>query len=147
MFFAAGWQVNGWRWEAKHESLRNEYAQFQSGVAAAGERAAAIAAQTAQKTNKAKERTDAENRRTIANLHSDITRLRDNLNTGRGGLSSPAPAASGANRVCFDAAEFGRALRSLDEEVLGIVEEGSKAVANLNSARLWAQDQNLTGAP
>lgn len=132
------YQMNKWN-QAAYDKLSAEYSQFKGGVAALGQ--AAIARKAVQElhdlTNK--RRSDAENVRTTDALRADVKRMRDAIDSGRGGLSSPAPAASSSDRICFDPAKFAGALRSLDEGLLGIVESGSKAVTDLSTARDWAQ--------
>jgi len=80
---------------------------------------------------------DNENAKTRAADAATIKRLRDASSAGRG-LSAPATSAASPERSCFDHAKFSAALRRLDEGILGIVETGSKAVTDLDTAKRWA---------
>ena len=123
-----------WRGEVE------DFSFFRAQVQAIGEQAAkeARAKESADKLRK--EQADAENKRTTAALQSDLDRLR-RANSGKGGLSGPAPSAGSPDRTCLDPAKLDSALRSLDAGILGIVEIGSQAVIDLDSAKAWAQSQ------
>lgn len=87
--------------------------------------------------NKAnKEKTDANYKRTTAALQRELNRLR--LTSG-GNLSSPPASADSPDRTCFDPAKFATALRELDQGLLGVIETGSQAVVDLDSAKEWAK--------
>ena len=85
-----------------------------------------------------KEKSDAENARATASLRATIRKLRDE----RASSSFVPPAASAPaspDRAAFDRAELERALRELDSGVQGLVDEGSQAVVDLDTAKGWAQ--------
>ena len=119
-----------------------EHAQFEgfkAQTAALGELAKQHAKEIAEKDAKLKEQADAENARTVTDLRSTIARMRNAVNAGRGGLSAPAPSPQSPDRTCLDPAKFSTALRVLDEGFLGILEIGSKAVIDLDTAKAWAR--------
>ncbi len=124
------WHANGvnsenTRWKAKTEQQRAD---------------AENAARTKEQFDRQiKDKADAENKRTTSRLRADIARLRD-TSSGAGGLSNPTPASSGAVRACFDPTKLDTALRVLNQDLLGIVEGGSQAVIDLDSAKSWAKD-------
>ena len=130
----AAWKVQGWRLDA----VQARYDGFVATTKAMGEAAQKSADETKAKDKQRQEQADAENKRTIDSLHADIKRLRNERASG-GGLSAPAPITADPTRTCFDTAKFSAALRSLDEGILGIVESCSKAVIDLDTAKLWAQ--------
>ena len=130
----AAWKVQGWRLDA----VQARYDGFVATTKAMGEAAQKSADETKAKDKQRQEQADAENKRTINSLHADIKRLRNERASG-GGLSAPTPITSDPTRACFDAAQFSAALRRLDEGILGIVETGSEAVINLDTAKKWAQ--------
>ena len=126
----------GWMKGAHHEALKA--AKFEAATEALSEAAKQHAEQVAEADKLRKEKADAENKRTITSLRADVKRLRDERTRG-GGLSAPATSAESPDRICFDPAKLSRALRKLDEGVLGIVEGCSEAVINLDTAKEWAQ--------
>ena len=127
----------GWLQGAHGEQIKA--AKFEAATEAFSVAAKQHAEQVAKADKLRKEKADAENKRTITNLRADVKRLRDNRASG-GGLSAPATSAESPERICFDPAKFGAALRALDEGILGIVETGSEAVINLDTAKKWAQE-------
>ena len=126
----------GWLQGAHHEQLKA--AKFEAATVALGEAAKQRAEQIATADKLRKEHADAENDRTITSLRADVKRLRDERARG-GGLSAPLATAGSPERACFDPAKLNSALRTLDEGILGIVETGSKAVIDLDTAKIWAQ--------
>ena len=120
------------------ESLRAEYAEFKANVEAIGKAAEKTAKDKEAKDKSNKEKADAEKKRLTADLAAALKRVRDSRSSG-GGLSAPAPAADSADRTCFDPAKLATALRNLDAGILGIVESGSQAVSDLDTAKSWAE--------
>lgn len=144
----AAWKVQGWRLEAANlrtVEVQGQYDRFADGVKAAGVLAEAEAKAKAADDKKEKEKADAENLRTTANLRADIKRLRDDrASPGGGGLSAPAPSAGSPEKTCFDPAKLSESLRRLDEGILGLVIEGSQAVIDLDSAKMWAKPMDVS---
>ena len=138
--FALGWKINGDRWEVKYLRLDSQYQSFSAGVAALGEKAKTRNAVVELNNLKNKERADEENRRTTAGLRADVKRLRDERDYARGSIVPAAPAGSASPDVtCADRAELERALREFVTETRGLMDEGSAAVTDLNTAKQWAQ--------
>lgn len=130
----AAWTVQGWRLDA----VRAEFKGFVDVTRALGEAAQkeSIRREAADKTKK--DQANAENKRTIDSLRADVKRLRD----ARAGGSFVPAAPAGSLRpelACFDRPELERAIRGLDRTVQGLVDEGSEATVNLDTARAWAQ--------
>lgn len=132
--FGSAWTLQGWRLDA----LQAKYDGFVSTTKALGEAAATAADLKAKTDIKTKERADRENKTAIAILRTDIKRMRD-VRAGGGGLSAPTPTAGSFDKTCFDPSKFAAALRKLDEGVLGIIESGSEAIIDLDTAKSWAQ--------
>lgn len=128
------WTVQGWRLG----KVKAEYAGFVATTKVTGDAAKKASDLQTATDKRIKEQADNENKRTLAALRADVKRLRD-ANTSGGGLSAPSPTAESPTRTCFDPAKLSAALRSLDEGILGIVESGSEAAVNLDTARAWAQ--------
>ena len=135
---AGGWMVHGY-YAPRLKALQSNFDVFRGGVAALG-KAAQDRAAAQQKADLAKkEAADRENARTVSDLNRRIAGMRNAINAGRGGLSAPAASASDPSRTCFDPAGLADALQSLDRGVLGLVEEGAKAVTDLDTAKEWAR--------
>lgn len=138
--FAAGvitggstaWTVQGWRLDKE----KVEHKAFVEKVAAIGEQAKKDKDRIEAENKLNKEKTDANHKRTTAALRTDIARLRNNASGS--GLSAPAASSGSPETTCLDRAKFDAALRRLDQGVLGIVESGSQAVIDLDSAKEWA---------
>lgn len=131
----AAWKVQGWRLNA----VKAEFKGFVDTTRVMGEAALKDKARNEAEDKRNKEMTDAKHKRTTVALRADIKRLRD-ARAGGGGLSAPAPAAGSPDRTCFDPAKLDSALRELDKGFLGIVEIGSQAVIDLDSAKEWAKN-------
>ena len=118
-------------------SVKSEFAEFRGGVAAVG-KAAKLAADAQELADRQrKEKTDAENEKVYSNFRSTIKRLRDQRPSGS--FVPPAPAGTaGTNTVAFDRPELESAIRALDSGLQGLVDEGSKAVIDLDTAKRWA---------
>jgi hypothetical protein len=115
-----------------------EYGQFKGGVEALGLAAEHEKAAKEKSDKEKKEKADAEHTQTIAALNADIKRLR----VERARRSFVPGAATSAGRpgiACFDATELESAIRGLDQEVRGLVDQGSAAIVDLNTAKRWAQ--------
>lgn len=142
--FAAGaisggglaWTVQGWRLDA----VKAEFKGFVATTRAQGEAAQKLSDATKAADKKRKDQADAENKRTIDTLRADVKRLR-NARAGSSFVPAPAPGASRPELACFDRAELERAIRDLDRGVQGLVDEGSEAAVNLDTARTWAQQR------
>ncbi len=131
LILSTGFFFKLWREEVR------AFAVFKAQVEVLG-KAAQVEKERIEREHKLlKERTDVENKRTTANLRATITRLRND--PGQGGLSSPTPSPASPDRTCFDPAALDRALRNLNQDLLGLIEEGSQAVIDLDSAKAWAR--------
>lgn len=140
--FAAGavagggtaWTLQGWRLDA----VKAEFKGFVDTTRVMGEAAQKLSDATKAADQKRKDQADVENKRTIDSLRADVKRLRD---ARAGGSFVPAAAAGSLHPevACFDRPELERAIRDLDREVQGLVDEGSESTVNLDTARTWAQ--------
>jgi Tfp pilus assembly protein PilV len=117
--------------------IKTEYAEYRTQVAQAAQAAAEQALKKTVEDERKKEAADAENLRLHAALDVTAKRLRD---ARRDSQFVPA-AASCPDRpssAAFDRTILERALRDLDTEVQGLVDEGSRAVIDLDTAKRWA---------
>ncbi len=122
------------------DAIRAEYAEYRTKVAEAARAAAAAALQRTIADEKRKEEADEENLRLRTALAATTRKLRD----ARAASSFVPPSAPGASRpevAAFDRAELERALRELDQEIQGLIDEGDQAVIDLNTARNWARER------
>ena len=86
-----------------------------------------------------KDTADAENKAAVARLNSTISQLRHQRDSSRAAfLSSTAASAGGSQSTCFSTPELGAAYGRLVESVRGLADEGTKAVADLDTAKKWA---------
>jgi len=123
------------------KALQSDFDQFRGGVEALGKAAAQKAKETDEANRKRKQDADKENAAAVAALRSTIAGLqseRAKRGSAGGFVSQPAPDALGLKLACYDSAKLDDALRKLDSGVQGLVDEGSKAVTDLDSARRWA---------
>lgn len=128
--------------QVKYDKLEVEYSKFKGGVEAIGVQAQADTKAKEAKDKTRKETADHENLRTIADLNSAITRLRDDADRTRGGFVPGAPAGSSrADLACFDRPALESAVRDLVVEVRGQADKGTAATVDLNTARKWAQEK------
>lgn len=139
---SAAWTVQGWRLDA----VKSKFAGFVATTKAAGEAAQQVKVAQEKKDKLDKERTDAEVKHNLDRLRADNKRLRD-ARAGSRFVPSAASAASSPERACFDSTQLESAIRILDSEVSGLVEQGSEAVVKLNAAKVWALRMSDTLTP
>ena len=138
----AGAYANGVRWEAKYDKLQTSFDTFKGGVAALGEAAKKAAADKAANDAKLKAKADNENLRVVADLRLTVARLRLEADRARGSyVPSASAGASRPDLACFDRAALESAIRELVAEVRGLVDEGSAATLDLNTAKLWNSER------
>lgn len=117
---------------------KERFDAFKESVAAVGKAQEERTKERTAADKAAKEKADEENRVARDRLLATIGKLRRE----RAGSSFVPAAPSCPERpasACLDRAELERALRNLDAGVQGLVDEGSKAVTDLNTAKRWAQ--------
>ena len=121
----------------QRDHARAEYATYRTKVAQAAAAAAEVALKKTIADEQRKEKADAEHAAAVARLNSTIRRLRDAR-----AASSFVPAAASCpgspDRAAFDRAVLERTIRALDTGVQGLVDEGSRAVTDLDTAKRWA---------
>ena len=123
-----------------YASEKQAYADFVAGVKVIGDKQEKEAKAKTIADQKLKDKADAENATTVANLAATVKRLRDTRNDPGSSIVPAAP--SGSSRpslACFERADFDRALRTYEEGLTGLLEEGSKNTLDLNTARDWAR--------
>ena len=141
LFGAGAYWMHG-RATAKYDRLNAEYNQFKGGVEMAGRLAKVAADKQALADRQAKEKADEENRTALAAANARIAKLRALAaqRNSRGGSVSAAPAGSHCpdGQVCFDRAEYQRAVGEFDSGARRLADEGAKVTVDLNTAREWA---------
>ena len=123
-----------------------EFAEFKGGVEALGRAAEKAALDQAMRDKLFKENADAENARLTVALNARTKQLRD-ARAGSGFVPAAPAGAASPGTASFDRAELERAVRALDSAVQGLVDEGSKATVDLNTAKAWAQSPKAGAAP
>ena len=119
------------------DALREEYATFKAQVKAVGDAQEARSRQIEAEGRTNKEKADAENAAALAALTGTLKRLRGER-ASRGILPAAAPGSGDPDRASFKRAELERALQQLDSGISGLLEEGSRATVNLDTAKRWA---------
>lgn len=140
--FGAGAYLEHGRMQKKLDLEVARHNQFVGGVEALGHQAAAANAKIALADITRKERTDVEHDRRTRAAADTIRRLRlaAGARDSRGGSAAPSPAASGcpAGQVCFDRAEYQRAIGAFDSGARRLADEGTQVTLDLNAAIGWA---------
>lgn len=125
--------------------FRVEHAAFETfkvKVAAEGEIARQRAEAIAAHDELLKEEADEEHRQALDTLRADVGRLRRERDDARSRFLPPTAAGPGSpDLACFDRAEYLGAYRDLVSEIRGAVDEGSKAVIDLNAAKRWVGER------
>ena len=119
-------------------AIKTEYAEYRTQVAQAAQKASELALQRTIADEKKKEEADAENLRLHAALDATTRKLRD----ARANSNFVPAAASGSispATACFSRTDLERALQQLDGEVQGLIEEGDRAIVDLDTAKKWAR--------
>lgn len=127
---------------AKQDVARVQQAfdSFKAQVKVEGERAAAKAKAQEMSDKLRRDTADGEHKATVAALIADISRLRHDRDSARGGFVPPAP--SGAKRpelACYDRAALESAIGGFVAGLRGLADEGAAATVDLNTAKSWAQ--------
>lgn len=121
-------------------AIKTEYAEYRTQIAQAAQAAAEVALQKTIADEKKKEVADADNLRLRGDLAVLTKRLRDaraNSNFVPATASCPErPLSAAFNREALE-----RALRDFDSEVQSLIDEGSRAVIDLDSAKAWAANR------
>ena len=124
----------------QRDIARAEYSDFRREIAKAAQLAAEHALKKSIEDMQRKEKADVENLRSRTALDAATRKLRGS----RASSSFVPPAPSCPSRpesACLDRAILERAIRTLDSEVQSLVDEGSRAVIDLDTAKNWAQGQ------
>lgn len=129
--------------KAETDTVTLAYKTFADGVAVLGNQAeeAAVLKNTEYQLNKEKaDHENIANRTRISDLNK---RLRDSRENSGSRLVPEAPSGAASPLVAaFDRAALDRALSIFEGEVTGIIEEGDRAIVDLNSSRTWASGIN-----
>lgn len=123
---------------SRETKAKAELATFKAEVAVLGEQAKKAAAAKEAADKDRKEKADAEHDTTVAALNARVASLR-NARSGRSILPTTASCPERPAAACLDRAILERALRTLDQDVQGLVDEGSRATVDLDTAKRWAR--------
>lgn len=123
------------------KACKAEYATFVAKVKTQGEAAKEAAKKQADDDRKAKEKSDAQNKRDRANLTALYNAYRSmrEQRARSGYLPAPAPGSPSPERATVNRSEFNRAMEYLDERGQGIAEKGDGYRVDLDSAKEWAK--------
>lgn len=126
---------------ARLQACQADHAAFVATVEANGKAAEERAKKQEQDDRKRKVDADAENaktRRDMAGVYDAYKRLRDS--SASRFLSGSASSSGGPARACLDADAANRALSNFEAGVAGLLEEGDRAIVDMNTARRWAKN-------
>lgn len=121
-----------------YDALQKRFDDFQDQVRVNGLAAKAAAKAKEEEDLKRKKDADEENAHALATLAGTIARLRNAHPAGSGVPTAPTTS-SRPDLACFDRTELERAFRQYRTDVRGLVDEGSAATLNLDTAKRWAQ--------
>ena len=127
-----------WLQTSRLATCKDEFSQFKGGVAALGMEAAKDAAEKDMWNKLNKEKVDAQNARTTADLRDALKRLRDEHPSASFVPQAPA-GSSRPDLACFDRAEYQRTDGVFTEGARGLADEGTEAAVGLNTGREWAK--------
>jgi hypothetical protein len=122
---------------ARLEAVQAEYGAFKTEVKRLGEEQEKKTKEQIARDIKEKERRDADYKSRIARLERDNERLRDS--SGREFVPSSGSGSTNPDRACFSRGQLDTAIRAFVDGVSGIVEEGARGIAGLDTAKEWAQ--------
>lgn len=123
----------------QRDIARAEYSDYRRDVAVAAQAAAEQALKKTIADEKRKEEADEENMRLQRSLADATRKLRD-ARAASSFVPATASCPSRPESACFQRADLERALRELDQEVQRLVDEGSRAVVELDTVKRWAQE-------
>ena len=127
--------------EAEAAQVRGEFATFKTNLQALAETARRERAAQELADRQRKEKADEDHKKAVAALDARLGELRHQGDAARSAFLS---AVAAATRRAETAEEFGanfeRAYRKLVEDLRGIGNACTKAVADLDNAKGWAQD-------
>lgn len=132
--------LGGWglKMKSERDAARVEYADYRKTIAEGAVKAAEAALKKTIADQRKRDEADAENLRLQRDLAAATRRLRDARATG-----SLVPAAASCPErpasACFNRDALERALRDFDAGIQGLVDEGGRAVIDLDTARRWAE--------
>lgn len=123
--------------------VQQAYDSFKAQVKVEGEEAQKKADAAVLAAKQDKEKADAENvkaKSDLAGLYTAYRSLRDHRDSAGSGILPPAaPGSANPQTACFDRTGLDNALSGFDAGVTGLLEVGDKAIADLNTAKAWAQ--------
>lgn len=130
----------GFTMEKQRDRARNEYSDFRREVAIAAQNAAEQALKKTIADEKRKEEADAENLRLQRALADTARRLRDARASSNFLPTAPSCPERPAS-ACFQREDLERALQRLDSGVSSLLEEGDRAIVDLETAKRWAKER------
>jgi len=123
--------------------VQQAYDSFKAQVKVEGEAAQKKADAEIAAHKVAKEKADAENvkaKSDLAGLYAAYRSLRDQRSRAGGSiLPAAAPGAASPESITFNRSGLDSALSGFDAGVTGLLEQGDKAIVDLNTAKAWAQ--------
>lgn len=135
------WYIQGLRLDSVKNSLAEtklEFKSFKDAVKVLGEEAERTKAARIKEDKEKKEKSDNEYENRIAGLSADVKRMR---NERASGSFVPAIATAPGNhdRACFSKTELEQSIRSFDQGIQRLVDQGSADGIGLDVAKRWAQ--------
>ena len=123
--------------------VQQAYDSFKAQVKVEGEEAQKKATAAIAAAKQDKEKADAQNvkaKSDLAGLYAAYRSLRDQRSRAGGGILPPAaPGSASPESITFNRSGLDNALSGFDAGVTGLLEEGDRAIVDLDTARRWAQ--------
>jgi hypothetical protein len=133
-----------WAWGTykshRLEAVEDEYERFKGVTQAIGQIYKDKAKAKEAEYKALTKRTDDAHKKDTANLRADADRLRQQLNSGGGGVSGIPPNPERPDLICFDRAELNTAIRQYQSDLLGIAQKGAQATLDLDTAKSWVRE-------
>ena len=123
-----------------HDGYEQGSAEVQTKWDAANRKAEGEARAKEAADKLAKDTADAEHKAAVDRLNASIAKLRADADRRRAAFLPATPAATASSdTACFDRAKYLGAYGDLVEGLRGLADEGTHAVADLNTAKKWAK--------
>ena len=123
-----------------HDGYEQGQAEKQADWDAANRKAETQARAKEAADKLAKDTADAEHKAAVDRLNASIAKLRADADRRRASFLPATPAAAaGSDTACFDRPQYLGAYGSLVEGLRGLANEGTQAVADLDTAKKWAK--------
>lgn len=124
---------------ARLDAVKDEYERFKGVTEAIGKIYKDKAKAKEAEYKAITKRTDDAHKKDTAYLRTDADRLRQQLNSGSGGLSGIPANPQRPDLACFERSQLDSAIRQYQSDLLGIAQKGAQATLDLDTAKSWVR--------